>query len=346
MTLEATPPQAVARAFALEGARFTPIAIGLINRTWRVDRPDGPSLALQRLHPVFRGEVNVDIDAITRHLEARGLLTPRIVPTVDGALWLEHEGAPFRALTWLPGTVAHRIESPRLAETAASLAARFHRAVSDLDHAFRFTRPGAHDTDAHLRRLERAASAHADAEPDVRAIADAVLAHARTREPLPTTRTRIVHGDLKITNVLLDDSGESARALLDLDTMAHGTIPVELGDALRSWCNRAGESDEGAAVDVEIFEAAAFGYARGAGDLLDRDEVDALALGLETIALELSSRFALDAFEDRYFGWDASRYPSRRAHNVARARSQLALSRSARAQRARLERAVRTAFSS
>jgi DNA polymerase elongation subunit (family B) len=39
-------------------------------------------------------------------------------------------------------------------------------------------------------------------------------------------------------------------------------------------------------------------------------------------------------FRDEYFGWDAARFPSRRAHNLVRARGQLALGLAVRAARA------------
>ena len=57
-------------------------------------------------------------------------------------------------------------------------------------------------------------------------------------------------------------------------------------------------------------------------------------IGAETVSLELAARFAVDVFRDEYFGWDASRFASRRAHNLVRARGQLALSRAVRAARA------------
>ena len=41
-----------------------------------------------------------------------------------------------------------------------------------------------------------------------------------------------------------------------------------------------------------------------------------------------------DAFDDRYYGWDPARFPSRRAHNLVRARGQLAHARAVRAARA------------
>ena len=59
-----------------------------------------------------------------------------------------------------------------------------------------------------------------------------------------------------------------------------------------------------------------------------------IVVGLETVCVELAARFCVDAFDDAYFGWDPSRFPSRRAHNLVRARGQLALGRAVRAARA------------
>jgi hypothetical protein len=50
-----------------------------------------------------------------------------------------------------------------------------------------------------------------------------------------------------------------------------------------------------------------------------------VAQGIGTITLELAARFLADYFNDNYFGWDPKRYKSRRAHNLARARGQIAL---------------------
>src|SRR3989338_7349243 len=50
---------------------------------------------------------------------------------------------------------------------------------------------------------------------------------------------------------------------------------------------------------------------------------DKVGKAIGTITLELACRFMTDYFVDDYFGWDASRYASRRAHNLARARGQI-----------------------
>jgi Ser/Thr protein kinase RdoA (MazF antagonist) len=344
VTGEASPPRAILAAYGWERARLVPIAIGLINRTYRVELEERRFI-LQRLHPIFAPEVNLDLDAITTHLAARGVTTPRLVRTETGEAWaLDAEGRPWRALTFVEGRCEPEIPRPSLARAAGAMAGRFARATADLEHRFAFTRAGVHDTARHLARLDaahRAAHEHEGPEIDgARALAEAILVHARdlpTQDGLPT---RIVHGDLKASNVLFAHDRDEAVCLVDLDTMAHGTVATEMGDALRSWTNPKGEDDLRGQVDVALFAAAVDGYLAEAGALLSPSERASLPAGLETIALELASRFCLDVFEDRYFGWDARRHASRRAHNLVRTRSQLALARSARTLRPELERIV------
>lgn len=330
-------PAAVCAAYELDDEAPTAISVGWINRTFVAKRGGAP-LVVQALHPIFRGEVNLDIEAITARLAARGLETPRLVRTAGGAPWIEADGV-WRALTYVEGET-HASLTPTQAREAAALVGRFHRALEGFEHTFHFSRPGAHDTPKHLAKLRGlldAAPDHEDA-PLARAVLDAA-ASLPTLPPLPT---RIVHGDLKATNLRFD--GDRARCLLDLDTLAHGSLAVELGDALRSWCNASNEADPEARFDPTIFAAALEGWAPVVRDLVTEAERRSLVGGVETITLELASRFAADLFEDRYFGWDEARFDSRRAHNRARTHAHLSLARSLRAQRDALEARVERAF--
>jgi aminoglycoside phosphotransferase (APT) family kinase protein len=151
---------------------------------------------------------------------------------------------------------------------------------------------------------------------------------------LPVTANRHVHGDLKISNVIFRDAPLRGVCLVDLDTVAKGTIAFELGDAMRSWCNPAGEDAGSVRFDLEIFRAAIRGFRSEADPIVSVDERRSIVFGLETVAIELAARFAVDAFDDRYFGWDPARFPSRRVHNLVRARGQLALGLAIRAARA------------
>ena len=144
--------------------------------------------------------------------------------------------------------------------------------------------------------------------------------------------TRVIHGDLKISNVRF--SGPDATALIDLDTCAWGTLDVELGDALRSWCNRGSEDMASPSWDLDVFVAAMEGYASAAR--CTPTEWAAIVPGCERICWELAARFARDALEESYFGFDPA-FGGRGEHNLLRARGQAALAASVRAQRGEAE---------
>ena len=134
---------------------------------------------------------------------------------------------------------------------------------------------------------------------------------------------RVIHGDPKITNILFGPGGK-AKAIVDLDNCNRQSLLGELGDAFRSWCG--GEEDDPKnEFRLDLFRTAWKGYSKGAKDFLTTHESGYLPQALGTITLELATRFLTDYFSDSYFGWDKKRYQSRRAHNLARARGQIAL---------------------
>jgi len=319
------PDATVLEAFALASEPLERATSGLINPTWFVRSRDGRQLVLQRLNPIFPPDVNVDIEAVTRHLFAKGVETPRLVPSRFGQLWLEHDGAIWRVLTRIDGVTRDALESPEQAREAGRVLAEFHRAVSDLKHEFRSRRLGVHDTARHLKSLREALDEHRGHREfaAVRPLAEQVLTLAAELPALPRMPDRIVHGDPKISNVMFAAHADRALCLIDLDTLARMPIALELGDALRSWCNPATEDAPEARFVREFYAAAIEGYANGARGLLAPEEWSAIADGTLTITVELAARFCGDALRERYFRWDERRYPSSSAHNQARTRAQL-----------------------
>jgi hypothetical protein len=331
-------PAEVLAAWGWQAAEVAPLAGGLINATCAVRLGGEPVAVIQRLHPVFAGEVNLDIEAITAHLVARGVTTPRLVRTRDGRAWHDHAGRVWRALSWVDGTTVDAIPDPAWAEAGGALVGAFHRAVADLSHDYAFARGGVHDTAAHLARLAEHVAAGGrgggdDHHTEAIALGHEIQGAVRGLPAMPDVPRRHCHGDLKISNLLFAGPPVRGVCLVDLDTLGLSTMAFELGDAMRSWCNPHKEDVGRAGFDLATFAAAIRGFRAVADAFVTRDEKTAIVVGLETVCLELAARFAIDVFRDDYFGWDPARFPSRRAHNLVRARGQLALGLAVRAVR-------------
>ncbi len=324
-------PGDVAAAWGWQVDEIAELAGGLINATYAVRRDGAPVAVLQRTHLIFGPEVNLDIEAVTAHLAARGLTTPRLLRTRAGAAWHTEAGRTWRALSWIDGTTVHRVPDLAWAEAGGALVGAFHRAVADLAHDYAFARAGVHDTPAHLARL--AAHVVAGGEAEAVELGREILDAAQGLPAMPDVPRRHCHGDLKISNLLFAAPPARGLCLVDLDTLGLSTMAFELGDAMRSWCNPSGEDTGRIAFDLPIFAAAMRGF-RGVADAIVSDaEWRSIVVGLETVCIELAARFAVDVFRDEYFGWDPARFASRRAHNLVRAQGQLTLGRAVRAAR-------------
>ncbi len=301
---------------------------GLINDTFAL----GDAWILQRLHRIFAATVNLDIQALVPHLLRAGVPVPQLALAKDGKPWVELTEPPEIAGVWrimnrLEGQTLHRLECADQAYAAAQLVARFHGALRQLPHTFHFSRPGAHDTVQHMANLRLAVAQGTDhrLHREVAILAEEILERWGQWQPTPALPTRIVHGDLKVSNLLF--AGQLPVAILDLDTMAAGTLDLELGDALRSWCNRTAEDATEPCFDADIFAAVLDGYRAEAQSWVGQDELRCLPAATLRICLELSARFAADAIRESYFGWDSVAFASRGDHNLARARNQLGLAR-------------------
>lgn len=326
----------IARQFTLaaEVTNVNPFGRGHINDTFLITTKRGGHYVLQRLNPIFAPSVLEDIDAITRTMEERGILTTRLVRTKCGGLSVvEHDGH-WRMLSFIPGRTVEEGITKDEAKSAMELIGNFHQTFAEHDYAFRHVREGFHDTPSIMAGLENTLSTYRGTEKDatLREVGSAILEAYRSRghawEHLPR---RIIHGDTKLNNVRFASGSPRAIALVDLDTLGRHSVVVDLADAARSWCNRADEGDsENAKFDLDIFRAMIEGYAKTA-NFLTEEERGAVPNAIAQIALELSARFLADAYHESYFKLDREHYPDLFTQNSTKARAQLALYRDIRA---------------
>ena len=318
---------------------------GLINDTWLVGDAAKPRAVLQWLNPITHERIHIDVQAVTERLRDQGLVTPNLIPTADGELWLrDHADDPsqgcWRLWTFIPGTTLHRLDSAEQAAAAGDLVGRFHAGLFVWDYTFQAPRRNVHHTPSRMAELESAVEA-CPSHPLAREageLAASILEGWRhwQRDGSIDLPQRPCHGDLKISNLRFSDGSElKGVCLLDLDTLGPQTLAAEMGDAWRSWCNPSGEDEPDAVrFDFELFAASARAWSGHLTDL-SGEEVESLVPGIERICLELAARFCADALRNSYFRENRERFPEVGRHNLVRATSQRRLASLARAERRR-----------
>lgn len=276
----------------------------------------------------------------------------------DAVPWLRRGDDCWRMLTFVldtasPDTVR---DEDHAAELGRALGG-FHRLVDDLPcELLHDTLPGFHVTPAYLRSydqlLEQARADDAmggdgaDADPEAVAWCRQFIETRRSLAPVleqarasGRLRLRPIHGDPKVNNVLLDRASGQAVALVDLDTVKPGLLHYDIGDALRSGCNPAGEDTTDLAAvqfDAQRCKAMLTGYLELARPILSAADLELIPTAARLISFELGLRFFSDHLAgDRYFKC------RHRGHNLERALVQFTLTERIEAQDTQLEELVR-----
>jgi hypothetical protein len=309
-------PRPAAAAFCPDGwtCPIRPLGHGNINHTFLVSATAGP-FVLQRINRrVFAEPLRV-IDNFARvigHLAGKQsgggewFRTSRPVLNLAGTLWYQdHTASYWRGQTYIAHTSCSTLTGPRQAEQVGRILATFHRLVADLDvRRLAEPLPGFHNLLWYLREYDRLQST---LHPEPMAMAGycrAAIARGRERATALEAAKNAgilaiqpIHGDPKIDNFLFGDDGK-AHGMIDFDTVGAGIVHYDLGDCLRSCCNRAGENEgEGGAVvfDLAICRSLLKGYFSGSPPvLLPAQQRDFIFDAVLAISFELGVRFFSD----------------------------------------------------
>ena len=282
-------------------------------------------------------------------LTGRRWEVPKVLPTLDAdGHWVEHQGEFWRSITYIgAATTTDVIQDDIHAHELGYCLGMFHHLISDLPtNELADTLENFHITPAYLADFD-AVRANAATEMTPR-LQEALNFIENRREGIDVLeqacargelRRRPIHGDPKINNVMIDESTGNAVGLIDLDTVKPGLVHYDIGDCLRSCCNRLGEETrepENVSFDLGLCRSILQGYLAIGRSFLTPDDFRYLPDCIRLIPLELGLRFLTDHLEgDHYFRTD------RADHNLDRALVQFALTRSIEQQWSALQDLVR-----
>jgi len=275
---------------------------------------------LQRVnHYVFRYPEDVmrNLRLITDHIgrklsrrrKGERFEFSRLVPTRDGHdFFRDEDGNVWRLMTYIENARSfERVQNAGHAEACGRVLGRFLSLVSDLDTTqIKATIPGYHVTSNYLRQYDEAPKSGLSPE-----LAEFVESHRRAAEELEQAlaagilRTRLVHGDPRVNNIMIDERTGRGVAMIDLDTAGAGLVQTDFGDAARSICNPAGE-DVQLMSDVvfrkDIYKAFARGFYAEADRFLSKADREYMTRAVRILPFELGLRFLTDHLNgDRYF---------------------------------------------
>jgi Ser/Thr protein kinase RdoA (MazF antagonist) len=313
------------------GAAVQRIILQRINR--RVfPRPDWIMENMRKVTDHVMADVERDAGAAGREWGF-----PQVIPTKAwGDFFLDDEGEYWRALTMVDASTSYaKVRNAEHAREAGMVLGCFHRMISDVDIAgLHDPLPGFHILPEYLRKYDETVADTASEERlrgsaevgRLREFVEArrgdagILENAKARGEL---RTRLIHGDPKVDNIMMDDFTGKGIAIVDLDTVKPGLVQYDFGDALRSLCNPAGEDESDLAnvsFDVGLCEAFVRGYFVHAREFLTEADHRYLFDSIRLIAFELGLRF----FQD-YLAGDVYFKVRFEEHNLNRARVQFKL---------------------
>jgi len=366
----------IAEAFALPAAvtAIEPLGQGNVNDTYRVRcaaaTGEGSQFVLQRLNTrVFERPdwVMANMALLSDHAagrpwpqpeQPRRWELPRLLPTRGARAWLQQGPDCWRMLTFVADSTSLDtvLSDDHAAEVGRALGA-FHLLVHDLPcDQLHDTLAGFHETPGYLNSydhlVEQGATGASTTAGEDAANQDAVawchrfIAERRTLAPVleqarasGRLQLRPIHGDPKVNNVLLDSVSGQAVAIVDLDTVKPGLLHYDIGDALRSGCNPAGEeTTDLAAVQFDALRCRAMlaGSLELARPILSEADLELIPTAARLISFELGLRFFSDHLAgNRYF---KCRHPG---HNLERALVQFTLTERIEAQERQLEQLVR-----
>lgn len=343
---------AIAEKFLTQKVKVTNIQAfgnGNINDTFLVtlDSPIEKHFVLQRINTqVFRQPqlVMQNMRTCTEHIRLRLQRTalnqrwevPQVLLTEDGIdHYRDADESFWRAISFIEDSQSFDTmhDTSRAKEVGYALG-MFHNLISDIKpEKLADTLVGFHITPRYLEHYQEVlALTNPRQSPEVnyclQFVSDRqrganVLENAKSSGKLPL---RPIHGDPKINNVMFDTATGKAVSIVDLDTVKPGLVHYDIGDCLRSGCNRVGEETadwESVRFDTELCQGILQGYLCVAKAFLTPDDYTYIYDAIHLIAFELGLRFFADYLAGNvYF---KVRYPE---HNLTRALVQFKLTES------------------
>ena len=328
---------AVACGFKLNGniVDIRPFGEGHINSTFLVET-ETEKYILQKINRYIFKDVDAlmnNINVVTSFIASKGKESMKVVPAKDGKLYSKVNDEYYRILEFVKDTVCYQEvgNNLELVRSEGEAFGELHYLLSDLDASLiKEVIPGFHNTEKRfLNYLNAKETAPIDkletAKKEIEYIENHEYTYSRIYDEIQkgNIKTRIIHNDTKINNVLFDKKTGLYRCVIDLDTMMPGSILFDIGDAFRSLFTGHNEDNPDLSlqkVNFQVFKTFIKGYLSKMKNELSKTEIELIPFSIYLMTIECGIRFLED-----YLRGNVYFHVEYEEHNLVRARTQIAL---------------------
>ncbi len=282
----------------------TPFGDGHINDTFRVVTDDEGTFICQRIRKAM------DLTALEHNyllyasaFEGAGMPYPIWLRTREGKYFhTDPEGDHWRMYPLIEGEVLELPLSEDALFACGQGLARTHQALQNLLGTPTAVYPMLHDLKHYADRYQGILESGAFYEEQRDgALEEEIKLGIGEMLSLKVDKTRMIHGDPKLANILFQDG--RVKTLIDLDTVMQGSLLDDIADCIRSCCAKDGRTDP------EATKVLLQGYQSVAGELLHENELELLPKVIRKICFELGLRYYTDSiakqksFREKYPGY-------------------------------------------
>lgn len=304
-------------------ARTKPISAGIFNETHKIET-EKEFFILQKLHKLISGNGPTEnYIAVTEFLRKKGFLMQEVLPAKNGKFLVKDGNRAWRMFRAVPGHSYTNSSFLKPVREAGVMLGKIHLTLADFKKPLAKTLPMFRYEDVFTKLKKHSAKLKNDKNPKAGYATEFLLKNSPKHFLPGRLPAHVIHTDPKISNFIFDASGRCV-SMVDWDTVQKLSPLYDLGDALRSLCGK-NEDDKGNKFNFKKYKAFLAGYFSGSKNYLSVREKKLIPRATSLVILGLASRFLNDYIEDFYFGWDKTRYKSRREHNLARGLGQIAL---------------------
>lgn len=319
-----------------EAVTITPVHLGLINNTWKVET-GAEAYILQKInHKVFKNPRDVadNISMIADYLQNNHpdyvFTTPLKISSGQPILETS-DGNYFRMFPFIKNSQTKTIvEEAAQGFEAARQFGKFTAVLKGFDVTqLKTTIPSFHDLGLRYRQfLEALQNGNPERIKESGELILQLKGWSGIKEEYEKIKLdnrfklRVTHHDTKISNVLFDDNNKGI-CVIDLDTVMPGYFISDVGDMIRTYLSPVSEEEQDMnkiVIRKEIYEAIVDGYMSEMKDELTDTEKEHFFYAGCFMTYMQALRFVTDYLNnDVYYG---ATYPR---HNLIRAKNQAVL---------------------